>query len=80
MKREETTQWSFQNIFPYGTNLTPGQRDMISGSLLDRTVKRGTVLHSGGAECTGLLLVRSGQLRAFILSEEGRGGHHLPAV
>lgn len=62
----------FSEYFPIWNDLTPGQRDMISGSLLDRTVKRGTVLHSGGAECTGLLLVRSGQLRAFILSEEGR--------
>ena len=33
---------------------------------------RGTILHSGDADCTGLLLVRSGQLRAFIRSDEGR--------
>ncbi len=30
------------------------------------------MLHSGSADCTGLLLVRSGQLRAYILSGEGR--------
>ena len=30
------------------------------------------MLHSGGADCTGLLLVKTGQLRAFILSREGR--------
>ena len=33
---------------------------------------KGTVLHSGGADCAGLLLVKSGQLRAYILSDEGR--------
>lgn len=30
------------------------------------------MIHSGSAECTGLLLVKSGQLRAYILSDEGR--------
>ena len=30
------------------------------------------MLHSGSTDCTGLLLVCSGQLRAFILSDEGR--------
>ena len=34
--------------------------------------KKGTVIHNGSMDCTGLLLVKSGQLRAFILSEEGR--------
>ena len=29
-------------------------------------------MHSGDADCTGLLLVQSGQLRAFMLSPEGR--------
>ena len=30
------------------------------------------MIHSGGMDCTGLLLVKSGQLRAYILSDEGR--------
>ena len=30
------------------------------------------MLHDGGPNCLGMLLVRSGQLRAYILSEEGR--------
>ena len=37
-----------------------------------RTVPAGALLHSGSADCLGLLLIRSGQLRAFILSPEGR--------
>ncbi len=35
-------------------------------------MKKGTLLHNGSSDCTGLLLVKSGQLRACILSEEGR--------
>ena len=37
-----------------------------------RSVSKGTVIHNDSIECTGLLLVRSGQLRAYIVSEEGR--------
>ena len=44
----------------------------MSGSAVSRRVSKGTVLHNGSMDCTGLLLVKSGQLRAYILSEEGR--------
>ena len=30
------------------------------------------LIHSGNMDCTGLLLIQSGQLRAYILSDEGR--------
>ncbi len=62
----------FSEYVPIWNQLTPGQRELLSGSLTTRTVKTGTVLHGGGVDCTGLLLVKSGQLRAFILSKEGR--------
>ncbi len=62
----------FSEYFPIWDQLTPGQRETLSGSLVSRSVKNGVVLHGGGRDCTGLLLVKSGQLRAFILSREGR--------
>ena len=62
----------FSEYFPIWGQLTPEQRETVSGCLASRFVKKGTVLHSGSADCAGLLLVKSGQLRAFILSREGR--------
>ena len=62
----------FSEYFPIWDQLTPGQREMLSNRLVSRSVKSGAVLHGGGRDCTGLLLVKSGQLRAFILSREGR--------
>ena len=62
----------FAECFPVWGKLTPAQQDRITGSLVSQNVKRGTVIHSGSADCTGLLLVRGGQLRASILSDEGR--------
>lgn len=62
----------FQSCFPIWDKLSPSQQERILGSLSERSVERGTILHNGTADCAGLLLVRSGQLRAYILSEEGR--------
>lgn len=58
--------------FPMWDQLAEEDREVISGSASYQTVQKGTVLHNGSADCTGLLLVCSGQLRAYILSEEGR--------
>ena len=62
----------FQSYFPIWDKLTAAQRELILGSLTDREVKKGALIHNGDMDCTGLLLVRSGQLRAYILSKEGR--------
>ncbi|MGN0977768.1 MAG: Crp/Fnr family transcriptional regulator [Faecousia sp.] len=61
-----------RDFFPVWNQLTPGQQEKLTGSAFRRTVKKGTMLHSSNLDCTGLLLVRRGQLRAYILSEEGR--------
>lgn len=62
----------FQECFPIWSQLTPAEQSRILGGLMSRKVKRGTVIHNGHMDCLGLLLVRSGQLRVYITSEEGR--------
>ncbi len=62
----------FQNYFPIWNQLTDAQQGRILGSLTRRQVEKGTVLHNGSADCAGLLVVKSGRLRAYILSDEGR--------
>ena len=63
---------SFQSCFPIWDKLSDVQRNRILDGLVCHQIGRGTVIHSGGMDCTGLLLVKSGQLRAYILSDEGR--------
>ena len=60
------------NYFPIWNKLTPGQQDRIAATSVLHSVKGGTLLHDGGPDCLGLLLVKSGQLRAYMLSDEGR--------
>ncbi|MBE6898877.1 MAG: Crp/Fnr family transcriptional regulator [Ruminococcaceae bacterium] len=62
----------FQSYFPIWNKLTPIQQGRILGGLMERKISRKTVIHNGSMDCTGLLLVKSGQLRAYILSDEGR--------
>lgn len=63
----------FSEFFPrIWEKLTPVQQNKITGATVRRTVKKGTILHNGSMDCMGLLLIQSGQLRAYILSEEGR--------
>lgn len=58
--------------FPMWNKLTQVQQNRIRQVVKTWTVRQGTVIHNGSTDCTGLLLVRSGQLRAYINSEEGR--------
>ena len=62
----------FPHYFPIWNKLNSNQQNRLLGSLIPKKVKKGTVIHNGSADCTGLLLVKSGQLRAYILSDEGR--------
>lgn len=62
----------FSSYFPMWDKLTPSQQNTISQSALRRPVPAGTVLHNGAVDCLGLLLVLSGQLRSYIVSDEGR--------
>ena len=63
---------SLANYFPVWDKLTPQQQASVLSAADFRRVTSGTVLHDGSPNCLGLLLIRSGQLRAYILSEEGR--------
>ena len=62
----------FENYFPIWNQLTADQKNRIQKELITRKVEKGTIIHNGSMDCTGLLLVKSGQLRAYILSDEGR--------
>ena len=62
----------FADYFPIWDKMTADQQARIRAVSDFQKVKSGTVLHDGSPDCLGMLLVRSGQLRAYMLSEEGR--------
>lgn len=52
--------------------LTPAQQTRLSEAARPQAFSAGELIHNGDADCVGLLLVKSGRLRVFILSEDGR--------
>ena len=60
------------NYFPIWDKLSAEHQQRIRELADFRSISAGTLLHDGGPNCLGLVLVRSGQLRAYMLSEEGR--------
>ena len=62
----------FSQYFPVWDKLTADEQRVLSQSAVRRSVKKGTVLHRGLADCLGLLVVGSGQLRVYSVSDDGR--------
>ena len=60
------------DYFPIWNKFSPQQQELVQASLIRRQVTKGTIVHDGSADCSGLMLIRSGQLRVYMLSDDGR--------
>lgn len=58
-------------FFPFWGALEDVQRARLTGAAREKQFEKGAEVHSGG-DCVGLLLVKSGRLRVYFLSEEGK--------
>lgn len=58
--------------YPIWDSLSADQQNLLRRTAVRRQVPKGTMIHSGSMDCAGMLLIQSGQLRGYILSEEGR--------
>lgn len=63
---------SFAQYFPIFDKLPEAEQAVLTRSAMLRSANQGTLLHSGQNDCMGLLVIRSGQLRAYITSDEGK--------
>ncbi len=63
---------SFSEYFPIFNKLTSEEQATLLKHATLRKIPKGTLIHNGADDCIGLLLMRSGQLRAYIYSDEGR--------
>lgn len=52
--------------------LTKSQQDALTSAAFIRKFRKSEILHNGSQDCTGLILVLSGQIRAFTISDDGR--------
>lgn len=61
-----------EEFLPFWGKLTKEEQEMLRERAMVQQVKKGTVIHNGSEDCTGLIIVEKGQLRAYTLSEEGK--------
>ena len=57
---------------PIWKQLSKEDQQALEEAAIFRSVPKGTIVHNGSADCIGVLVIKSGQLRSYIVSDEGR--------
>lgn len=70
MQNSELVQ-IFEHTFPFWNNLDNKDKETLCRTAQHVHFDKGTHIHDGN-ECTGVILVKSGSLRLYILSEDGK--------
>ena len=61
----------FEDTFPFWNSLNDIDKETMCRTAHQVEFKKGTNIHDGN-ECTGVILVKSGSLRLYMLSEDGK--------
>lgn len=61
----------FSEAFPFWNDITEDEREYICKNSVALSYPKGTTIHDG-TECSGVFFVRSGCLRVYIMSDEGK--------
>ncbi|MBQ9091512.1 MAG: Crp/Fnr family transcriptional regulator [Anaerotignum sp.] len=62
----------YKSIFPFWEQLNSEEQNIVAANALSQAMQKGDILHRGCGECSGIVHVAKGQLRVYIVSEEGR--------
>ena len=57
---------------PFWEHLDPDQKECLSNSAVVLHYQKGTVIFGSESACLGMVLLRAGDIRTYLLSEEGR--------
>ena len=57
---------------PFWKLLTDSEKELVQQNAVIRLYKKGTRMYSSERECLGMLFVMQGEMRTYLLSEEGR--------
>jgi CRP/FNR family transcriptional regulator len=61
----------FENTFPFWCKLSDSDKQTFTRSAYRIRFEKGFNVHNGN-ECTGIILIKTGSLRLYILSEDGK--------
>ena len=63
---------NYEKLFPFWPQLTYLEKNVIENAVYVEKFDKGMLMHRTDGSCKGLMTVLNGQLRIYILSEEGR--------
>lgn len=63
---------NYENLFHFWSKLTDAEKSVIESAAYIEKYNKGMLMHRTEDSCKGLITVLNGQLRTYILSEEGR--------
>lgn len=62
----------YMQLFPFWKYLTQSEKEYIEEACFTEKYEKGMLMHRSEQNCKGLMVVLSGQLRTYVVSEEGR--------
>lgn len=60
------------NRLPFWNLLTDKEKEILKDNTIERTYTKGSIVFDNSSSCLGLLNVISGQVRAYLVSDEGK--------
>lgn len=63
---------TMETMLPFWEKLTKEQQNKLFASAKEVSYKKGDILHAGSNDCSGVFLIKQGQLRSYIVSEGGK--------
>ena len=61
----------YKDVFPFWNNITKAEQEYICSNSIEKHYKKGENIHDS-SECSGVIFVRSGCLRVYMMSENGK--------
>ncbi|MDD4508733.1 MAG: Crp/Fnr family transcriptional regulator [Eubacteriaceae bacterium] len=62
----------YAHFLPFWDHLTQNQQNRLAGQSSEVHYEKGQNVHGNAGGCTGVILVKSGSLRAYMLSDKGK--------
>ncbi|MBO5870795.1 MAG: Crp/Fnr family transcriptional regulator [Clostridia bacterium] len=61
----------YKEIFPFWSDITENEREILCQNSFALSYPKGTTIHDG-TDCSGVFFIRSGCLRVYMMSEDGK--------
>ncbi len=59
-------------VFTFWDELSESQKSFVLDNIVPVHYHKGITIHNGDSDCVGVLLIKKGELRVYMLSEEGK--------